>query len=167
MNNNWYITHDFQAHLLYLIKCLIGVSICYILFVKIPQYPFYWAMISVVIVFSPDNRNQLAYDRMKANLLGCVVGLCLYPLHLPDLLLLCIGIAVTVFLGVTFKITNTLRSALGALVIVTMHEQHFKQWYIPFERAGCVVTGCLIALVITLLFNFSTRRLKKKKNKFY
>lgn len=142
----------------YWLKCLTGVAICYWLYIKIPQYPFYWSIVSVAIALSPDNSNRLAYDRMKANLLGCAVGLGLYPLHLPGLLALCIGITLTLCIGFALKIPSTLRSALAALIIVTIHEQEQRQWYLPLERVTCVVAGCVVALLVTLVFNLAARR---------
>jgi len=144
----------YLSHLVYLIKCIIGVIICYILYCEIPQYPFYWSLVSVALATSLDSSNNQAYDRIKANILGCAVGVCLYPLHLPELLILCTGIIIIVILGVGFKITNTLRSALAALIIVTLQVEQTKHWYIALERVMCVVAGCLVALLLTLLFNW-------------
>ena len=73
----------------YLLKCLLGVIICCLLYIKIPKYPFYSAIVSVVIALSPDNSNRQAYLRMQANLLGCSIGSAL-------------------------KITGALRSAMAA-----------------------------------------------------
>src|ERR1700722_4037634 len=109
--------------LFYILKCLSGVSICYILYIGFPKYPFFWALVSVVLAFSPDNSNQQAYDRMKANLLGCAVGMGLYFLHLPSLLALCLGVFLVIFLGTALKIPTALRPALAALVIVTIRQQ--------------------------------------------
>ncbi|ALL05937.1 hypothetical protein AQ505_10790 [Pedobacter sp. PACM 27299] len=158
-NRSTYLTY-----LIYLLKCLIGVIICYLLYKYIPQYPFYWSLVSVVVALSPDNSNTLAYDRMKANLLGCTVGLCLYPIHISYLLILCLGVTLTIALGLAFRITQTLRSALAALVIVTIQEQLEKHWYIAVERVGCVVAGCLVALLVTMFFNMLLARLSKKKS---
>jgi uncharacterized membrane protein YccC len=146
----------------YLIKCLIGVAICYFLYVGIPQYPFYWAIVSVVLAFSPDNSNRAAYDRMLANLLGCAVGLCLYPLHLPELAALCLGVGGTIVIGIGLKLTGPMRPALSALVIVTINEQKQGQW-VPVERVACVVTGCLVALLVSLLVNLLVRRYLMKE----
>jgi len=123
----------YSTNFVYLIKCLIGVIICYLLYKYIPQYPFYWAIVSVVVALSPDDSNQQAYDRMKANVLGC---------------------------------THTLRSALAALVIVTIQEELEKHWYLALERVICVVAGCLVALMVTMLCNsiirVNAKRLKPK-----
>ena len=76
---------------IYLIKCVIGAAICYLFYIFLPQYPVYWALISVVIVFSPDNSNKLAYDRIKSNLLGASIGMILFLIPIPNILLICIG----------------------------------------------------------------------------
>jgi uncharacterized membrane protein YgaE (UPF0421/DUF939 family) len=146
----------------YLLKCLVGVAICYSLYIEIPQYPFYWSIISVVLAISADNSNLVAYDRMKANLLGCGVGLGLYPLHLPELVALCIGVGLTIVIGIGLKLTAPLRPALSALVIVTINEQRAGQW-VPVERVACVIAGCLVALLVSLLVNLLVRRYSLKQ----
>jgi uncharacterized membrane protein YgaE (UPF0421/DUF939 family) len=152
----------YSTNSVYLIKCLAGVTICYLLYRYIPQYPFYWAIVSVVIAMSPDNSNRQAYDRMKANVVGCAVGICLYPLHLPDLLTLCLGVALTIYIGIAFRITSPLKSALAALVIVTIQETQEKHWYIALERVTCVVVGCLVALLVTMLCNLIIQKINAK-----
>jgi uncharacterized membrane protein YgaE (UPF0421/DUF939 family) len=153
----------FSSNISYLVKCVVGVIFCYLLYKGIPQYPFYWAIVSVVIALSPDNSDRLAIDRMKANILGCAVGLGLYPLHLPDLPALCIGVVLTILIGTSLGLTNAIRSAMAALVIVTIHEREGGQWYISLERVCCVVAGCLVALIVTLVFNVAGRRMRRAK----
>jgi uncharacterized membrane protein YgaE (UPF0421/DUF939 family) len=154
------IKKKWLPELSYVLKCLSGVSICYILYIAFPNYPFFWAIISVVLAISPDNSNQQAYDRMKANLLGCAVGMGLYFLHLPPLLTLCLGVFLVIFIGTALKIPTALRPALAALIIVTIREQAGRQWFLPIERVICVVIGCVVALLLSLLFNLlSPKRL--------
>lgn len=155
----------YSTNTVYLIKCLVGVIICFALYQYIPQYPFYWAIVSVVVALSPGDSNQLAYDRMKANVLGCAVGLCLYPLHLPNLLILCMGVTMTIGIGIAFRISNTLRSALAALVIVTIQGEQEKHWYIALERVMCVIAGCLVALLVTMLCNVIIKKAKSSRLK--
>jgi hypothetical protein len=50
---------------LYLLKCLIGVLICYGFYVMIPSYPFVWAVVSVVIALSPDDSTKQELDRIS------------------------------------------------------------------------------------------------------
>jgi len=153
------ITKKGLPDLFYILKCLSGVSICYILYIAFPKYPFFWALVSVVLAISPDNSNQQAFDRMRANLLGCAVGMGLYFLHLPSLLALCLGVFLTILLGNALKLLTALRPALAELVIVMIRQQADGQWFLPIERVICVVIGCLVALLLSLLFNlFSPKR---------
>jgi uncharacterized membrane protein YccC len=139
--------------LIYAIKCLLGIVICFILYISFPKYPFNWALVSVVLALSPDNNNKQAVNRMIANILGCCVGLCIYPLSLPVLALICIGASLVLAIGFALNIQFTLRSALSALVIVMLQEEKVKHWYIPLERVICVITGCVVALLLTIVFN--------------
>ena len=147
---------------IYLLKCLTGVIICYVLYKYFPQYPFYWSLISVAVSLSPDNSNSQAYDRMKANLIGCVAGICLFPLPFPNLVILCLGVALTILIGIAFRITNVLKTALAALVVIILQEDHHRHWYIALERVTCVVIGCVVALCVTLLFNLITAKRMKR-----
>lgn len=141
------------ANIIYTIKCLLGLSICYFLYSAFPKYPFNWALVSVVLALSPDNTNKQATSRMVANLLGCCVGLAMYPLNLPVLVLICMGTVLVIVIGFALNITPTLRSALSALVIIMLQEERIKHWYIPLQRMLCVITGCVVALLLTMLFN--------------
>jgi len=139
--------------ILYIAKCILGVIICYFLYKQFPQYPFYWSLVSVAITISPDSSNKLAYDRIIANTLGCAVALLIYPIQAPSLLLLCLGVAITIAAGTLLKLTNVLRTAIAALVIIIITEGEHRNWQIALERVGCVITGCVVALAVTLLFN--------------
>jgi len=145
---------EYLSHIVYITKCLLGIVICYILYKALPEYPFYWSLISVALATSLDSTNNQAYDRIKANTLGCTVGICLYPIQLPELAIICIGTIVTIFLGIGLKISNSIRSALAGLIIVTLQVEQTKHWYIALERVICVVTGCVVALLITLAVNW-------------
>jgi uncharacterized membrane protein YgaE (UPF0421/DUF939 family) len=158
-----YLISEFSSYIAYLIKCLIGVVICYALYYYIPQYPFYWAIVSFVLVLSPDKSNRLAYDRIKANTLGCAIGISLYPLKLPEILILCLGVALTIVVEIALGITTTLRTALASLVIIILQQEQTKHWYIALERVICVVAGCTVALLITILFNLINQEYSEKK----
>jgi uncharacterized membrane protein YgaE (UPF0421/DUF939 family) len=155
---------EFSSNFRYLIKCLISVIICYALYELMPQYPLQWAIITVVSVLSPDNNNILAYNMLKANMLGCSIGICLYPLHLTDVWKLCIGVIVTVSLGILLRLSSALRTALVALVIVTIYGEKTKHWYLALERVGCVMVGCLVAVMVTLLFNLVFQKFSPRRN---
>ncbi len=142
----------------YIIRCVLGVAICYILYIHFPHYPLSWSIVSVALATAENNDNKLAYNRIKANLLGGLVGLILYFIPLPGLVLICIGVAITILLGHLLSLEDSLRSALAALVIVFIREVHSKSWKIALERVGCVLIGCLVALGITLCFNLYKKR---------
>jgi uncharacterized membrane protein YgaE (UPF0421/DUF939 family) len=147
----------------YIIKCLTGILICYGLYKCIPQYPFYWAMVSVSISLSMDNSTDQAYNFMKSNVLGCAVGITLYPLHLPVFLILSIGIVLTICIGIALNITETIRSALVSLGIVIVREEQEKHWFIALERVTCIIAGCLVGLLVTVFFSFIMQRISREK----
>ena len=138
---------------IYILKCLIGASICFSIFIAFPQYPLYWSLISVVLVFTPDNSNQLAYDRIKSNFLGAGIGMFLFLLPLSELVLLLLGIMTTILAGFALGFEKTIRPALAALIIVLLEAKDPSHWLIPIERVLCVSLGCVVALLITYGFS--------------
>jgi hypothetical protein len=50
---------------------------------------------------------------------------------------------------------------MAALIIVLIHEEQVRQWYLPIERVLCVIAGCLVALFVSLIFNRVGQQLKK------
>ena len=151
----------------YILQCIIGLCISYTLYKYFPQHQFYWTMISTVLVIAPDgkNSNQLAIDRMKANILGSAIGLLLFLIHQPNLFLISIAVILTIIIGTVLKLNTALRSALAAVVIVMIHEEgQSSTWHIALERMGCVIIGCMIGLLITIAFN-SFSKLKKLRDK--
>ncbi|WP_158795556.1 FUSC family protein [Pedobacter sp. L105] len=141
------------TNLLYLLKCIAGLILCYVLYKAFPQYPFYWSLVSVVITMAPDSSNKLAYDRITANTLGCAVALALYPIHISPLIMLCAGVALIIIIGTLLQLNTALRSAMAALIIVILNEQEHRNWIVALQRVGCVIAGCLIALGVALVFN--------------
>jgi uncharacterized membrane protein YgaE (UPF0421/DUF939 family) len=147
----------YKPHIaVYILECILGLCICYTLYKCFPQHQFYWSMISVVLVIAPDGKdsNRLAFDRIKANILGSSVGLSLFLIRIPNLFLICIGVALTIVIGIVLKLNTALRPALAALIIVMIHEEgQNSTWHIASERMGCVIIGCIIGLLITIAFN--------------
>lgn len=146
---------------IYLLKNLIGATICFFIFKSFPEYPLFWSLISVVVVFTPDNSNQLAYDRIKSNFLGASIGLSLSYLPIGQLYLLLLGLAITILVAFSLKLDKTIRPALAAIVIVLFENQTDASWLIPLERVLCVTLGCLVALLITYSFSKIEHLFKK------
>jgi uncharacterized membrane protein YgaE (UPF0421/DUF939 family) len=155
--------HD-VSFLLYLIKALAGLSICYFLYKIFPGYQFQWSMISVLLVLTPNDSdsNRLAIDRTKANIVGSSFGLLFYLIHKPNLAILAAAVTCTIIFSAVIRLGNASRTALAALIIVMVLERENDTFTFALERMLCVFTGCLIALVLTFLFGPVTKRLKQK-----
>jgi uncharacterized membrane protein YgaE (UPF0421/DUF939 family) len=142
--------------LFYLLECLAGTVIGFII------YRFYpvigaWSLFSIILVIAPDRKDvlTLAANRIKANLLGALVGLALsyfYPVSLP---MICTGIAVAMLLCEWLKLSAVTKSAIVAILIITMHEPGRSFWNIALERASGVLLGCIIGVVLTHIFHTS------------
>jgi uncharacterized membrane protein YgaE (UPF0421/DUF939 family) len=136
----------------YVLKCIVGAAICYWLYAAFPQYPFFWSIISVVLVLSPENDKKLPYIRIEGNFLGSVVGLLVFFLPFPTLVLLCLGISLTIIIGLLLQLKMSVRTAVAATIIVLFQEQSAHRWGVALQRVGCVLVGCVVGFVITLVF---------------
>ena len=152
---------------IYMLKCIVGLSLCYILYVMFPQYLFYWSVISVILSLSPEEGagNKVAFDRIIANVVGSMVGFLLFLIYPPDLLLICIGIVLTIAISTFVKHETAPRSALTALVIVMLNEEKDPTLDLALERMLFVIAGSIVALFVTLVFSEIRKLyLKNKKN---
>ncbi len=141
--------------LIYIVKCVAGVSIGYGLKPVFPQHQLIWAMISTVLVISPESgySASLAVTRIKANIIGSFFGLLVFFVLPPGLAAICAGIVLTILACSALGMPHTTRTALAALIIVTISEGRTRDWHIAIERMGCVMAGCLIAMGISFLFD--------------
>ncbi len=138
----------------YVIKCIAGVSICYLLYYLFPERQFNWSIVSVLLVLSPEefDSNKLALGRLKSNIIGATMGLLAYLAHDPNLFMLCAAVFATILLCSFLKLGNASRSALAALAIVFIQEKEKHTYVSALDRMLCVVAGCLVAMAITYLF---------------
>ncbi|HKC66963.1 MAG TPA: FUSC family protein [Bacteroidia bacterium] len=145
---------------LYTLKCLLGLSIGYLLFIKFPRYPFYWTLVSILLVMAPDHHDssKLALDRVKANMIGSTIGLLLFMVNGSELLMMGIGVITTISICYLLKILTIGKSALAAFLIVILHERHGNTWQVAVERLGCVALGCAIALIISAIFGYVAKK---------
>lgn len=151
--------------LVYLSKCILGLIITYTIYVLFPQHQFFWSVVSVLLAFSPDDKDakKVAYDRMKANILGSAVGMLIFIIHEPNLFFMCLGVLLTIIIATILNIQSTTRSAMAAVIIVMLYEKENASWHMALERMFCVILGCLIALLLTLFFDFIIYKEKRKR----
>ena len=110
-------------------------------------------LISILLSITHDNNSKVAYDRMKGNILGSAVGLFAFFLHNPpNLLTICIGVAMTIAICFKLKLIGVSRTALVAFIIVVLYEEAHSSWEGAVYRMASVVVGCLIGLVINYAF---------------
>lgn len=147
----------------YIIKCLAGASICYMLYYLFPHRQFNWSIVSVLLVLSPEetDSNKLAVDRIKANITGASVGLMAYLIHLPNLFMLCCSIFATIIICAFLELGNASRSALAALAIVLIQEKEKHTYVSALDRMLCVVAGCLVAIAVTYLFSLIYKKIQR------
>jgi len=149
---------------LYVLKCIIGASICYWLYEAFPQYPLFWSLISVVLVVSPENDKKLAYLRIEGNALGSAIGLLLFFIPLPTAIILCLGLGLTILIGLLLKLHASVRTAVAANVIVLFQEKEAHSWDVALSRVGCVLVGCVVGFIITIVFTKIEKIATKNKN---
>lgn len=149
---------------MYTAKCIVGFVIGYTLYTAIPQYEVYWALLSILLVLSPEDKDarRLAIERMKANLIGSLVALVLFLIHKPNLFLIIIGVLAVIIICQLTALINVARTAMATLIIVLVYEQEKTSWVGAVERLVCVVGGCLIGLGITFSTSFVLDFLRRK-----
>jgi uncharacterized membrane protein YgaE (UPF0421/DUF939 family) len=155
------MTNKQSDFILYLIKSLIGVIIGFYLFRRFPEVGA-WCLISIVLVLSPDRKDamNLALNRIKANLVGAGIGLTLFFIHPMNLLMMSIGVLLTIIVCQLLKLQDVSRSAAVSVIIILLHQKGAYFWDVALERAGGVVGGCIIAMLITFVFHYALVKFK-------
>lgn len=149
-----------QNFVLYICKCLLGLIICYFLYIIIPGHQLQWSIISALLVLAPEGKDSIALSvaRMKANIIGASVGLAVFLLTLSQFVALGLGVVATILICTFFKLGVAMRSALAALIIVLINDDGGNKWQLGVDRMMSVIAGCLIAMGITYLFMFMQRK---------
>lgn len=139
----------------YVVKCLVGVTIGYLLMKTFPRESgqYYWLLISVVLSITHDNNSKVALDRMRGNIIGSLVGFFVFLLHRPpNLLTICIGVAITITVCFGLDLITVCRTALVGFIIVIMYEGEHSSWTGAIYRMMGVVLGCSLGLFINYIF---------------
>ena len=148
----------------YIAKCLVGVTIGTLLMQAFPRQngQYYWLLISILLSITHDNNSKVALDRMRGNIVGSLVGLCMYLLHSPpNLLTICLGVVATILLCFNLDLVAVCRTALVGFIIVMIYEETHSSWTGAIYRMVGVVLGCLIGLGINYIFRKITAPLFK------
>jgi len=139
----------------YIAKCLVGVTVGYVLMQTFPRQSgqYYWLLISILLSITHDNNSKVAYDRMRGNVVGSLVGLVMYLLHSPpNLLTICLGVVATILLCFNLDLVAVCRTALVGFIIVMIYEETHSSWTGAIYRMVGVVLGCVIGLAINYIF---------------
>lgn len=146
------LDHEF---ILYVIKCVVGAAICYFFYSMWPERNFHWSIISVLLVLAPDRANSLTLPvmRIKANIIGGLMGFLVFVAPFEQVVALILGVVLTILACKMLLSENAIRSALAALVIVALMEGDVGGWQLALDRMLSVIIGCMIALILTVVFS--------------
>lgn len=141
--------------LVYMLRCIIGFLIGWILINKLPQFDVFWALLSIILVISPEENQakKLTIDRFKSNFLGSLSGLVVFFLPIDDVYKIILGILLTCILCRLFNLLNVARSAIVALLIILI-EHKDDTYFAPVSRFVTTAIGCFIGLGVTLITSY-------------
>jgi uncharacterized membrane protein YgaE (UPF0421/DUF939 family) len=146
---------DRKNLLIYVAKCVTATLVLFLVGRWFQYQEIIWPLVSAILVLSPDNQEALplATARIKANLVASFAALiCLLP-GPANLFTINVALALTIGLCSLFRLMDGSRSALAAVIIIMLHEQGKHLWDAAAERAGTVIAGCVLGLLITLIFH--------------
>ena len=139
----------------YILKTMSAVLLSYFASMLVHWLDFAWCLISSVLVLSPEGTDAmpLALTRIKANLVGAFSGLLILLIDLPVPYNMGAGAIVALFLCDLFKLNTGARSTLAAMIIVLMRPEGAHVWDASLGRTSSVIFGCLLGLMVTLIFH--------------
>lgn len=149
----------------YIVKVFIGFTLGYSVYVTYPQYELFWALISIILVISPEevDTKKLTIERVKANFVGSISGIIVFFLPFSDWVKLTAGILLAILICKYFNLMKVARSAVVAILIVLIEHQS-DSIHTPIARFLAVATGCFIGLGVSLLVAFIRDMILKKTN---
>jgi uncharacterized membrane protein YgaE (UPF0421/DUF939 family) len=138
---------------IYIAKMTAAVLLCYLLSLWVSRVDYIWALISAVLVMSPEGKDavDLSLIRIKGNIIGCLVGVLFLFAALENPVNIIAGAVVALFICHRFKLMAGARSTLVALIITLMQTDSVDHWGSAITRVAAVVAGCGIALFATHL----------------
>lgn len=142
--------------LIYAGKCVTGTLLCFLISIYLGRWIDYsWSLISVVLVLSPEGKDalDLAFTRIKGNLVGAAIGILILFLTIPVPWNIATGTALSLFACDRLKLNTGARSTLAAMIIILLHHEGTHLWDAALSRVLAVIAGCLLGLGITYLFH--------------
>lgn len=156
--------------LLYIAKCVTGCIVIFLLSWLFNYPDITWIIISVMLVLTPESKEAipLAITRIKSNLIAGVTSLLCLLFFPATAITIIIVIVITILICYRLNIMTGSRSAIAAVIIIMLHGMQYDQlnfWTVTLQRIGSVVVGCILGLVITLLFhrNFLKKSFSQEK----
>jgi uncharacterized membrane protein YccC len=144
-----------ESLILYAAKCCVGAAFVHGLSFVSGYIDTFWCLISLVLVLTPDSKEAvpLALSRMKANLCGVAAAVVGLAFGHTTLATLCLALALTALLCHLWNAMTGSRTAMAATIIIMWHPPGAHLWDAALSRLVAVFVGCLIGLVITLVFH--------------
>ncbi len=145
---------------IYIAKTITAVLLCFVLSLWVSRLDYIWALISAVLVMSPDtstplgshqNTVELSVIRIKGNIIGCLVGVLVLFAALENPVNIITGAVVALFVCHRLSLMAGARSTVVALIITLMQTDSADHWGSALARVAAVVAGCAIALFATHL----------------
>ena len=140
---------------IYIAKCVTGSLLVQGLASLFGYGDYFWCLISLVLVLTPDSRQAmpLAVLRIKANVCGALAALlCMAPGLLPPVAL-AIAFALTAAFCFLWDVMDGSRTAMAAVIIILYRAPGAHLWDNAVQRIASVFLGCLLGLIITWTFD--------------
>lgn len=143
---------------LYIVKCVSGGLLVFLISWLINYKDFSWCIISVMLVLTPESNEALALaiTRIKANFIGGLVSILFILMNLPLYLSISLSVVLTILACNHFKLMTGSRAAIAAVIIIMMHGEEYSHpnfWSNTLQRLASVILGCLIGLLVTVIFH--------------
>ncbi len=152
--------------LIYIAKCLVGCLVMFVMGQALTWLDISWVLISMLLVLSPDSTEvvPLAIVRVKANLVASAVTIMLLLISPHPMMGICVAVAITIICCHALDLMAGSRAALAAVIIIAMHPAGEHLWNTATVRVFSVVTGCMLALLLTFIFHRELIHSRLKKD---
>ncbi|WP_161964437.1 FUSC family protein [Mucilaginibacter endophyticus] len=140
-----------KLFLIYLLECIAGAGIGFYCFQKNAEAGA-WILVSIVMVLAPDRDEAIkfAVNRIKANLIGALVGLVLALIHPANIYTIAFGVVLAATICKLLNLKSAMRSATVGVILISLAPAGKTFYEVAAARAIGVASGCTIALLLTI-----------------